>query len=82
MRAGDVIASRFEVERFVARGGMGSVYRAFDRLTGGPVAMKVVLEPERTALERFAREALVLRPVSHPALVRYVAHDIADDGHV
>jgi len=37
-----VIADRFEVEHLVGSGGMGEVFRAKDRLTGGPVAIKLL----------------------------------------
>src|SRR5688500_16627691 len=37
-------ASRYAVEDEIGRGGMGIVYRAFDRDLRRPVAMKVLLE--------------------------------------
>jgi serine/threonine protein kinase len=40
MDSRQIIAERFEIERLVGAGGMGSVYRAHDRLTGSPVAIK------------------------------------------
>ena len=36
------LADRFEIEHVAGRGGMGVVYRATDRLTGDPVAVKIV----------------------------------------
>ena len=36
--AGEVIANRFVIERLASAGGNGVVYRATDRLGGGPVA--------------------------------------------
>ena len=71
----DVVADRFEIERLAGSGGMGSVYRATDRATGEPVAVKMLRgEADAEAVERFAREAQVLAELSHPAIVRYVAH--------
>jgi hypothetical protein len=42
-RPGDLVAGRYEIRRFVARGGMGEVYEAHDRLVGARVALKTVL---------------------------------------
>ena len=70
--AGDVVAERFESSGSRA-GGMGTVFRARDRLTGEAVALKV-LRAERGDGRRFAREARVLAELRHPGIVRYVAH--------
>ena len=57
---------------------MGSVYRAWDRGNGTPVAVKVM--HERAAAGRFAREVELLRSLDHPAIVRFVAHGLTDEG--
>jgi serine/threonine protein kinase len=80
MKPGDLIAGRFEIERLASTGGMGLVYRAIDRRTGGPVALKSLHRPD-TGLDRFEREAEVLAELDHPAIVRYVAHGRDGDGH-
>lgn len=71
-RNAQVIAGRFVVVRFIARGGMGEVYEVEDRLLGGAhVAMKVIL-PEGAAdadrSHRFEQEVLLARKVTHPNL--------------
>src|SRR5687768_5651011 len=53
---------------------MGVVLRAADRHAGGEVALKVVPAADPVVAERFAREAAVLASLSHPGIVRYVAH--------
>ena len=58
---------------FVGEGGMGQVYRAKDRQTGEVVALKHV-QVGRDGEQRFFREARALALLSHPAVVRYVAH--------
>ena len=73
------MADRFEVERLAGAGGMGTVYRALDRVTGEPVALKVVTRASRDD-ERFAQEAMVLAQLTHPAIVRYVAHGSTAEG--
>lgn len=75
MIPGDVIGGRFVIERHVARGGMGDVYRAVDRDTGMPVAVKLILTPDPQHHARLAREARALAELRDPAIVRYIAHD-------
>ena len=77
MIGNQVIADRFEIEQLVGSGGMGEVFRARDRLTGGLVAIKVLHASSRDT-ERFRREAQLLAEVSHPRIVKYVAHGIAE----
>ena len=56
-------------EREVARGGMGRIIAATDRILGRPVALKELLhaDPEHSA--RFRREALITARLQHPAIV-------------
>src|SRR5580658_774755 len=76
---GEVLVDRFEIERFAGSGGMGSVYRALDRVTGKPVAVKLVTGSDGEN-ERFTREARVLAELADPAIVRYVAHGTTPAG--
>jgi eukaryotic-like serine/threonine-protein kinase len=78
MRPGDVVAERFEVEKRAGAGGMATVYRAIDRITGQPVALKVLGGDENS--DRFSREVTLLHELSHPAIVRYVAHGDTPEG--
>ena len=71
-RSGEVIDDRFTIEHLAGAGGMGQVYRAHDRRSGGLVALKVMHDSDRLELERFAREAHVLATLSHPGIVRYI----------
>jgi len=73
---GTVIAERFEIERRVGSGGMGSVYHALDRVLGGAVALKVLDTDDEGAAQRFEREARALAEMQHAAVVRYVAHGV------
>jgi len=85
LRAGDVFANRFEIDRFAGSGGMGTVYRARDRYTKDTVALKLLSLPPRKAADseesdRFAREAQILSELRHPGIVSYVAHGQTPDG--
>jgi eukaryotic-like serine/threonine-protein kinase len=80
MEPGAVIAGRFRIEQAVARGGMGTVYRAFDTEQGRHVALKLLIWSLAHGGERFRREAATLASLRHPAIVAYVAHGETEDG--
>lgn len=66
---GTVLANRFKVLLFRARGGMGEVYEAEDLELHMPVAIKVI-RPEIAdlpgVLNRFRREVHLAKQVTHP----------------
>jgi eukaryotic-like serine/threonine-protein kinase len=72
LKPGQVLIDRFVIVRFIAKGGMGEVYEAEDGfLQGVHVALKTILPQiaEDPALQqRFEREVLLAREVSHPNL--------------
>lgn len=83
LEPGARVAGRFQVVRSLGAGGMGEVFEARDEVLGETVALKVLsglasLEPE--AVERFRREAVAARRISHPNVVRL--HDIGEDGNL
>jgi hypothetical protein len=82
MQPGQIIAARFELERVASTGGMGVVYRAVDRLTGGLAAVKVVGGRAAGGDGRFVREAETLAALRHPGIVSYLAHGTSEDGEL
>ncbi|UQA56958.1 serine/threonine-protein kinase PknK [Polyangium aurulentum] len=80
MHAGALIADRFYIERPAGSGGMGTVYRARDRLSGMPVALKLAAADDEPLHARALAEADALAALDHPAIVRLVAHGVAPDG--
>jgi tetratricopeptide (TPR) repeat protein/TolB-like protein/tRNA A-37 threonylcarbamoyl transferase component Bud32 len=69
----DVLAGRFKVMRFIARGGMGEVYEAEDQELNERVALKTVrfeMAHREHAIERFKREIQLARKVTHPNVCR------------
>lgn len=81
---GRVFASRFEIERQVATGGMGTIYCARDRTSGERVALKVcsASRGQPRVIKRFLREAVILSEIRHPSIVSYVAHGKTRGGYV
>src|SRR5438876_4519906 len=74
LRPGTVFANRYEVKEVLGMGGMGVVYRAFDRELREAVAIKT-LRPEAltgdgVALERFKQEIRLARKIAHRNVVR------------
>jgi serine/threonine protein kinase/tetratricopeptide (TPR) repeat protein len=68
-----IIAGRFTVNRFIARGGMGEVYEAWDSELKERVAIKTIrpeLANNAEILELFRREVKQARAISHPNVCR------------
>jgi tetratricopeptide (TPR) repeat protein len=74
------VGERFEIEREAGAGGIGTVYRALDRETGAPVAIKLLRDGNAADVERFARETRLLAEIQHPGVVRYVANGTTEAG--
>ncbi|HEY3169841.1 MAG TPA: hypothetical protein VGK08_02455, partial [Thermoanaerobaculia bacterium] len=58
-RSGDLVADRYRIVRFIARGGMGEVYEAEDRELRAHVALKTIrfeIAADPAMMERFRRE--------------------------
>lgn len=74
MRTDDLLSQRFELGAVTGAGAMGTVYRAEDRSSGRPVAVKLLKGCTREELLRFEREAEILRRLEDPGIVRFIAH--------
>jgi serine/threonine protein kinase len=68
----------YEVLAEMGRGGMGIVYRAFDRQRREEVALKVMQEFSAPGLYRFKQEFRALAGLSHPNLV--ALYDLVAEG--
>jgi len=82
------IGDRYRVREALGVGGMGTVYRAYDRLTGDMVALKSVRQEEtpgsstggldvRAAL---VREFQVMASLRHPNIINMLDYGFAPDG--
>jgi serine/threonine-protein kinase len=78
--AGETLADRYEIKALLGQGGMGVVYRAFDRQLGETVALKTLrpdlVTADSTTLERFKQEIRLARRITHRNVVR--THDLGE----
>jgi len=68
----DAMASQYEIEKELGRGGMAIVYKAVQSSLGRPVALKVLpqgLTHDEKLLKRFHREARSAAMLNHPHIV-------------
>ena len=81
LKRDDVLDGRYKIEDELGRGGMGIVYKAFDKNTDKWCAIKVVL-PENIenpeALRELRTELVTARELSDDNILRY--YDFAGDG--
>ena len=71
---------KYTIRRIVGRGGLGTVYLAWDAILSREVAIKVSATTSANGLKaraRFVREAMAIARVSHPNIVRI--HDSGED---
>ena len=77
---GQVLANRYEIKEVLGAGGMGVVYRAWDRDLQEQVAIKTLkteqLHYDETMLERFKQEIRLARRITHRNVVR--THDLGE----
>lgn len=71
MRVPDLSGTRYTVVRYLARGGMGSVWLAEDTILQRRVALKVLdlVAPAADLADRLLREARILAALEHPGIV-------------
>jgi eukaryotic-like serine/threonine-protein kinase len=72
---GSVIGGRYRLDAELGRGGMSTVYRAFDTVLERPVAIKLMhreIAADADQLERFRREARSVARLSHPHVVTVI----------
>lgn len=78
---GVLFAGRFEIIEELGAGGMGRVYRAFDRKIEEEVALKLIrpeIAAEKRTVERFRNEIKTALKISHKNVCR--TRDLHEDG--
>src|ERR1700732_851215 len=81
LEAGQVLGGRFEIQEMLGIGGMGAVYKAYDRDIDRVIALKCIRpelakDPEIT--QRFTQELLLARQIAHKNVIRIF--DVRDSG--
>ncbi|HEY2767080.1 MAG TPA: protein kinase [Solirubrobacteraceae bacterium] len=79
---GTALGGRYRLDAQIGRGGMSTVYRAFDTVLERPVAVKLMhreIASDSDQLERFRREARAVAQLSHPHIVTVI--DAGEEEH-
>ena len=82
---GRVLDDRFEIRSLLGVGGMGTVYRAYQRSTDREVAIKIIDPRQMTdanAIRRFLREAKLASQLAHPNTVSVFDFGQSADGYL
>src|SRR5712692_2730292 len=80
---GSDFGKRYRIEGLLGQGGMGRVYKAYDKDLDRTVALKVVrhgVMGETDALKRFKQELVLASKISHKNILRI--HDMGEVGNV
>lgn len=80
--SGTLLSGRYRLEEQIGRGGMSTVWRAFDTTLERPVAIKMLhrdVARDSDQLERFRREARAVAKVSSPYVVGVI--DAGEEDH-
>jgi serine/threonine-protein kinase len=75
LKAGTLLDERYRLDAQIGRGGMSTVYRAFDVVLQREVAVKLMhsdIAADKEQLERFRREARSVAQLSHPHIVTVI----------
>ncbi|MFO0546850.1 MAG: protein kinase [Polyangiaceae bacterium] len=79
---GQTLIGRFRIDRVLGKGGMATVYAAFDQKRGCPVAVKILkreLTRDTMVLKRFEREARAASHLNHPNVVEVLDWGVEGD---
>jgi serine/threonine-protein kinase len=75
IQIGQLLDKRFQITALIEGSGMATVFKALDRTTGRPVALKVPhanFEGSAASFARFAREAAIIGKLDHPGILKII----------
>ena len=81
LEPGTELGSRYRIEALIGKGGMGTVYKAYDIELDRTVALKEILPQfldDTEAMQRFKQELLLASRISHKNILRI--HDLVEVG--
>ncbi len=81
LERGTTFAGRYEVIEELGKGGMGRVYKVYDRRVKEVVALKLIrpeISADEKAIERFNTELRLARKISHKRVCRM--YDLGEEG--
>ena len=81
LATGSTFAVRYQVIEELGHGGMGKVYKVFDKETNSKVALKLInpeVGADKNTIERFRNELKVARDISHKHICRM--YDLGREG--
>ena len=79
LEPGEDFGPRYRIESLLGEGGMGKVYKAYDKELDRTVALKLVrteLAADPASMQRFKQELLLASRISHKNILRI--HDLGD----
>lgn len=83
LKRGSVFAGRYEIIEELGKGGMGRVYRVFDKKVDGEIALKIVkpeIASDKKTVERFRNELKLARNITHKNVCRM--YDLNEDAGI
>ena len=83
LSVGSDFGTRYRIDALLGQGGMGRVYKAYDKTLDRTIALKVVRQgvmADNEALNRFKQELLLASKISHTNILRI--HDMGEVGDV
>ena len=73
LTTGSTFAGRYQIIEELGKGGMGKVYKVFDKEIQAKMALKLIkpeVSADRTTIERFRNELKIARDISHKNICR------------
>lgn len=80
---GFTLSGRYQIVRFLSRGGMGAVYEGKHLKLNRRVAIKILMPKgiaDERLMKRFIREAQIVAKLHHPNIVEVMDFDVTEEG--
>ena len=80
---GTIFAGRYEIIEELGKGGMGKVYRVYDKKIEGEIALKLIkpeIAADKKTIERFRNELKLAREISHRNVCRM--YDLGEEERI